>query len=309
MKKALFTAGLAIALACTANAQAGIGIPTSQIDPSAQLQVSSTAKGFLPPVMTEAQRNDIANPAQGLIVFCTDCGVNGQPQFYNGSSWRNMLGGETAANLTTHSCGTPNVHNPNLAYGTMTDQEGNEYKTIVIGNQEWMAENLNTSIYRNGDMIPTNLADFTWENTNSGAWAYWNNDASYACPYGKLYNWFTCVDARHLCPVGWHMPTDAEWTVLTDYLGGVDIAGGKMKTTGLWSSPNDGATNSSGFSGTPGGFRYITYNDIGSFGYWWSSSATDNDNAMYCNLFYYSANELSSPLPKRFGLSVRCIRD
>ena len=165
MKKALFTAGLAIAIACTTNAQVGIGIPTSQIDPSAQLQVSSTTKGFLPPTMTIAQRNAIASPAQGLMIFCTDCGGSGQPQFYNGSSWRDMLGGEPAANLTAHTCGTPNIHNPNLTYGSMTDQEGNVYKTIVIGTQEWMAENLNTSIYRNGEPIATNLDDAAWSST------------------------------------------------------------------------------------------------------------------------------------------------
>jgi uncharacterized protein (TIGR02145 family) len=133
----------------------------------------------------------------------------------------------TTSGTTAHTCGTPNIHNPDLTYGSMTDQEGTVYKTIVIGTQEWMAENLNTSIYRNGDAIPTGLTGSQWFNTINtlqGAWAYYQNNVSNACPYGKLYNWFACVDDRQLCPMGWHVPTDPEWTTLTDYLGGEAIA-------------------------------------------------------------------------------------
>jgi uncharacterized protein (TIGR02145 family) len=220
------------------------------------------------------------------------------------------------SDINVHSCGTPNIHNSDLTYGSMTDQEGNVYKTIVIGTQEWMAENLNTSIYRNGDAIPTNLDNPSWQGTTSGAWAYFNNDASYACPYGKLYNWYTCVDARQLCPVGWHVPTDPEWTVLTNYLGGEDVAGGKMKTTGietvtgLWISPNAFATNSSGFSGAPGNSRYYDgeYYFFG-FAFWWSSSVGYDDYPWYRYLLYNDgfAGRLISN--KQNGFSVRCLRD
>jgi uncharacterized protein (TIGR02145 family) len=211
------------------------------------------------------------------------------------------------------------VHNSDLTYGSMTDQEGNVYKTIVIGTQEWMAENLNTSIYRNGDAIPTNLDNASWQGTISGAWAYYNNDASYACPYGKLYNWYTCADARQLCPVGWHVPTDTEWTVLTEYLGGDAIAGGKMKTTGtveaitgLWYDPNTEATNSSGFSAVPGGLRSFNgpYNiGIGVNSYWWSSSVdvTNEARSRYLNYDFSFANSISGL--KQYGFSVRCLRD
>jgi uncharacterized protein (TIGR02145 family) len=217
-----------------------------------------------------------------------------------------------------HSCGAADMHNPDLIYGSMTDQQGNVYKTIVIGTQEWMAENLNTSIYRNGDAIPTNLDNATWQNTTNGAWAYYNNDASYACPYGKLYNWYVCVDARQLCPVGWHVPTVDEWTVLTDFLGGEGVAGGKMKTTGtieaamgLWYSPNTSATNSSGFSGAPGGHRYIGggYSLVGSDGLWWSSSESDAFSALFRGLVYESSEAYWSLLLKQYGFSVRCLRD
>jgi uncharacterized protein (TIGR02145 family) len=322
MNKTLFTACIAIAIACTTNAQVGIGIPSSQIDPSAQLQVSSTTKGLLPPTMTIAQRNAIASPAEGLMIYCTDCGGSGQPQFYNGSSWCNMLGG-IGIDQTSHTCGGPLTHNPNLTYGTMTDQQGSVYKTIVIGTQEWMAENLNTSIYRNGDAIPTNVDWETWASNPSGAWAYYNNEESYACPYGKLYNWYTCVDARQLCPTGWHVPTDAEWTVLTNYLGGAAVAGGKMKTTGtigaqtgLWYSPNTDATNSSGFSGAPGGLRDNITNDefFGGVGGWWSSSEYDTDWAWYRSVCSSNGSLCTLVLPesrhyKQVGFSVRCLRN
>jgi uncharacterized protein (TIGR02145 family) len=223
-----------------------------------------------------------------------------------------------SSSISAHTCGSPNFHNPNLTYGSMTDQEGNVYKTIVIGTQEWMAENLNTSIYRNGDAIPTNLDNVAWQTTTSGAWAYYNNDASYACPYGKLYNWYACVDARQLCPTGWHVPTDAEWTVLTNYLGGEVIAGGKMKTTGnleaatgLWFSPNVEATNSSGFSGASGGYRNDSgpFYSIGEYGNWWSSTEINSGFAWNRYLYYLSGGAGRSGNGKHYGFSVRCLRD
>jgi uncharacterized protein (TIGR02145 family) len=238
------------------------------------------------------------------------------------SEANNSGGGGTTTGTTLHSCGAANVHNPALNYGTMTDQQGNVYKTIVIGTQEWMAENLNTSIYRSGDSIPTGLSDAEWVNTlytQQGAWAYYNNDASYACPYGKLYNWYACTDSRQLCPVGWHVPTDAEWYVLSDYLGGEDVAGGKMKTTGtsedltgLWTSPNTNATNSSGFSGAPGGFRVSgngVFSSYGLDGYWWSVSEFDATLAFHRYLDYSSNSLYRLHNRKRSGYSVRCLRD
>jgi uncharacterized protein (TIGR02145 family) len=220
---------------------------------------------------------------------------------------------------TAHTCGAQNVHNASLTNGSMTDQEGNIYKTVVIGTQEWMSENLNTSIYRNGDAIPTNLDDVTWRFTIGGAWAYYNNDASYACPFGKLYNWYACTDARQLCPVGWHVPSDAEWSILTTNLGGVAVAGGKIKTTGnineatgLWHTPNTGATNSSGFSAAPGGYRGMSglYSIIGLYGGWWSSSIDDSSCAIYRQLGYASGSaDRQYSCFKQAGFSVRCLRD
>ncbi len=252
--------------------------------------------------------------------------TNGNYLIVPGISTANNIGG-TSTGSSLHTCGTQNVHNPNLTYGTMTDQEGNVYKTIVIGTQEWMAENLNTSIYRNGDAISTGLSDADWlntYNTQQGAWAYYNNDASYACPYGKLYNWYACIDARQVCPVGWHVPTDSEWATMITFLmatdGGTNSTpvGVKMKTigtieaaTGLWFSPNTGASNSSGFSGTPGGRRFIdgVYYSFGSYGYWWSASELDTDRAWSRFLYSNDDSVYGTSSSKSSGVSVRCLRD
>jgi len=215
-----------------------------------------------------------------------------------------------------HSCGATNVHNPNLSYGSMTDQQGNVYKTIVIGNQEWMAENLKTNIYRNGEPITTNLTFEEWLNsaiTQIGAWTFYYNNSQYDCPYGKLYNWYAVADPRHVCPSGWHEPTDGEWTTLTDYLGGESVAGGKMKSTGLqyWISPNTDATNESGFSGLPGGSRFSLgeFSNIGLNGMWWSSSENAIAYAWDRSLNYDDANAVRFPPNKTNGSYVRCLRD
>jgi uncharacterized protein (TIGR02145 family) len=226
--------------------------------------------------------------------------------------------GSSTTGTTLHSCGAVNVHNPDLTYGSMTDQEGNVYKTIVIGTQEWMAENLNTSIYRNGENIPTGLDNITWQNTTSGAWAYHSDDSSNECPYGKLYNWYTCADERGLCPVGWHVPSDPEWVILSNFLGGESIAGGKMKSTGTldtstgwWYSPNAGATNFSGFSSIPGGYRLSegTYSDFYGFSHWWSASENGFGLAWYFTADYSTSNLYRREYTLRDGFSVRCLRD
>jgi uncharacterized protein (TIGR02145 family) len=243
---------------------------------------------------------------------------NGEYVIIPGISAANANGGGTSTGTTLHSCGAPNVHNPDLTYGSMTDQEGNVYKTIVIGTQEWMAENLNTSSYRNGDAIVTDLDNAAWGATSSGAWSYYNNDASYECPYGKLYNWFACTDSRGLCPTGWHVPSDAEWTTLTNFLGGEGVAGGMMKstgtieaTTGLWNNPNTGATNSSGFSGVSSGTKYYegNYSDISNISIFWSNSEIQSDTGLTRYIYYAGQDVVLYPYVKQGGFSVRCLRD
>ncbi len=269
---------------------------------------------------TACNYNSSATQDDGSCYFigspCNDGNSSTFSDVYNASC---VCEGSTGTIGAAHSCGAQNVHNANLTYGSMTDQQGNIYKTIVIGTQEWMAENLNTSIYRNGDAIPTGLSNSQWSSTTQGAWAYYNNDASYVCPYGKLYNWYACVDARGLCPTGWHVPSDAEWTDLTTFLGGESVAGGAMKSTGtieaatgLWFSPNAGATNSSGFSGLPGGYRNYYdggYDHMGDYGFWWSSSQYDSLYAWYRKLDYGLTDVDRSSSRTRNGWVVRCLRD
>ena len=200
----------------------------------------------------------------------------------------------------------------NTPNNTVTDIDGNVYNTVTIGTQVWMKENLKVSKYRNGDPIPTNLTDAAWGAATTGAYSIYNNDAANNTTYGKLYNWYAVVDSRNLCPVGWHVPSDAEWTTLENYLGGSAIAGGKLKSTSsLWSEPNTGATNESGFSGLPGGLRYTDgpYEYFGNLGYWWSSTESSTTNAWNRALDYGFGFANRNFNNKQFGLSVRCLRD
>jgi uncharacterized protein (TIGR02145 family) len=198
---------------------------------------------------------------------------------------------------------------------TVTDIDGNVYRTVQIGGQCWTAENLRTSTYANGVPIPNVTDGNQWGDLpTTGAWVHYENNASYENPYGKLYNWYAVLDPRNVCPTNWHVPTDGEWTVLTDYLGGESVAGGKMKSTGTqyWQDLNTGATNESGFSGLPGGFRYYsngTFNFLGYNGYWWSASESGAENAWYRTLSTYNAGIYRYSINKRDGFSVRCLRD
>jgi uncharacterized protein (TIGR02145 family) len=212
--------------------------------------------------------------------------------------------------FTTTTNGSGIVSNP----GAGVTYNGYTYSSVVLGNgQEWMSENLRTTNYRNGDPIPTGLNDATWGSTTSGAYAIYDNDNANDVIYGKLYNWYAVADARAVCPIGWHVPTDGEWTMLTDYLGGEGVAGGKMKTTGTqyWLSPNTAATNESGFSGLPGGSRYYNggFGNVGSLGYWWSSSEGFTGGAWARILYYDDGGASQSSINKQSGFFVRCIRD
>jgi uncharacterized protein (TIGR02145 family) len=202
---------------------------------------------------------------------------------------------------------------------TVTDVDGNVYNTVEIGGQCWMAENLATETYRDGSAIPTGLSNGAWATTTGGASAAWNNDPANKVTYGLLYNGYAVTDARGICPVGWHVPTDAEWTELTDHLGGEAVAGGPMKSTGtsvagtgLWTTPNTGATNASGFSGLPGGVRAGAVGNFGSlglFGFWWSASESSTGKAWVRLLRYDISSVVRVDYEIKSGRSVRCLRD
>ena len=202
----------------------------------------------------------------------------------------------------------------------LVDIDGNNYSLVKIGNQIWMKENLKVSRYRNGDLIPVVTDNSSWSALGTGGRSWYSNDSTtYENPYGNLYNWYAVNDSRKLCPLGWHVPIDAEWTTLTDFLGGMSVAGGKMKSTGTtyWTSESAGIDNSSGFSALPGGYR----NNVGSFIYintdafFWSATPDTYGRAWFRNLSHnfgsvYNYDYLGNyGLNQSFGASVRCLRD
>ena len=181
---------------------------------------------------------------------------------------------------------------------------------VTIGVQTWASKNLNVSTYRNGDKIPQVQDDNAWAKLKTGAWCYYENKTANGTTYGKLYNWYAVNDPRGLAPKGYHIPKDAEWTMLTDYLGGDSMAGTKMKSTSGWKNNGNG-TNSSGFNGLPGGYRGSDgdFNGIGVVGFWWSSSEGNTDYA-WCRGLSNGDGLLDGGYnPKHFGFSVRCLRD
>ena len=192
------------------------------------------------------------------------------------------------------------------------DIDDNCYETVQIGNQVWMAENLKVTHYRDGTAIPTGHNYSDWSNLTTGAYAVYDNNESNADTYGYLYNWYAAVDSRNIAPEGWHVPTDAEWTILTDYLGGESVAGGKLKEAGTshWNSPNTEATNESGFTALPGGYcsNEGNYFDMGYAGYFWSSTWSGSGNAWCRKLYYYYSAVYRNGYDKRVGFSVRCVR-
>jgi uncharacterized protein (TIGR02145 family) len=193
------------------------------------------------------------------------------------------------------------------------------YKSVIIGNQEWMDEDLKNNVFCNDDPIPE-VKDFTeWSNLKTAAWVYVNNDKLNYGTFGKLYNWYAVNDKRNICPCGWHVPSYGEWEELIEYLGGKDVGGGKMKSVGtiqtnngLWYEPNTGATNSSGFSGIPNGARGdgLAFGGGPTNGYWWmSTDYAPNPESWFIGLTSNSEKTFQSTAKKSWGFAVRCIKD
>jgi len=213
-----------------------------------------------------------------------------------------------------------------FACGDPVSYQGYDYATLLIGEQCWFAENLRSENYDNGDAISSGLTNGYWSSTTSGATAVYGSGSgpcnTYtpdgdACDeawslneYGRLYNWYAVDDERGLCPSGWHVPTDGEWTVMEDFLGGASVAGGQMMTTYGWSNGGNG-TNSCGFSGLPGGLRSSNngkFLEAGYYGGWWSSSPFGS-YAWNRGLGSSSENVDRDYFNQRVGFSVRCVRD
>ena len=220
-------------------------------------------------------------------------------------------GGNVTIAIPTSQIDSLTFYRPNNT-PSITDADGNVYTSVTIGTQEWMVENLRTTKYSDGTAIPNVTDGAAWNNLSTGGWCHYDNDSSqYEAMYGKLYNFYS-VETGKLCPTGWHVPTDAEWTVLTDYLtaNGHVWNGTALKSTSGWNSGRNG-TDDYGFLGLPGGYRYDDgdFDDVGNDGYWWSSSQSNTYNAWYRYLSYSNVSVNRVNVVKDFGFSVRCLRD
>lgn len=217
--------------------------------------------------------------------------------------------------------------NSDLEYATVADIDGHNYATIKIGNKEWMAQNLRTARYSNGDEISEVGASSTWVGLNTGAWAHYDNSAEFESIYGKLYNGYAVTDTRNICPNGWHVPTELDWQALETALGmpseqldqqgprgGIQNVGGKLRSVGsqYWIAPNQGASNESGFSAIPGGLRSYfdgSFSNIKAYGSFWSSSSSGPDAIYRRDLDSFSGVVIRYGGSVRNGLSVRCVKD
>ena len=253
-----------------------------------------------------------------IFFFLVSCNKDKISTISNGNLNSNKDTSEQSSGINFTCIGTP----VGTFQNKISDVEGNTYKTVKIGTQLWMAENLKTSKYSDGSNIPNITDNIQWKRDTTGAWSYYNNDAAYNTKYGKLYNWYAVSKStngnKNLCPNGWHVPTDEEWTVLTDYLGGDSLAGGKMKEVGTtnWTSPNKEADNVSLFTGLPGGARMDggKYYHINNFGAWWSSTEYGDFNtnnlawARYLSYLYIrTGGDVDDS--KYIGYSIRCVKD
>jgi uncharacterized protein (TIGR02145 family) len=223
-----------------------------------------------------------------------------------------------SSNPTSNTTNSTNNPTSIAKYGNgVTDIDGNKYKTTIIGTQEWMAENLKVSKFNDGTLITNCTNNNQGYLLKTGTYVEYANEES-SFKYGKLYNWYatnpTSNNGKNVCPTGWHVPTDAEWTILTDFLGGSKIAGGKMKQadTTNWSYPNVGATNTSLFTGLPGGYALGSggyYGHTKSWGAWWSSTFSNDEMSWMRSLGNGSSSVVRSTQSNGNNLSIRCLKD
>ena len=309
MKKLTILLSTMLLFATLGYSQVAINTDGSNADSSAMLDIKSSTKGLLLPRMTTIQISSISNPAAGLLVYNTD---SSDFYGYNGSKWISLW--NTSDTISPWVCGDP-----------ITDsRDGQSYTTVQIATQCWMAENLN---------IGTVISGSSHQLNNGVIEKYCYNDDTANCDvYGGLYLWdemmqyVTTEGTQGICPSGWHLPSDSEWMTLEEEVESVSgvnwnttgprgyYAGSNLKETGTshWYSPNNGATNFSGFTGLPGGKRYPdgTFSNLTALGYWWTSSELDAYSAWNRSLHYDDARVFRyTEVKSNFGFSVRCQKD
>ncbi len=279
---------VAIAVLMSSNVLAQVAINTDGSAPAASaiLDVQDTARGVLLPRLTNAQRDAIVSPTAGLVIYNTQIE---SLQIFNGISWKLLI---------EWKCGDPYLDPVN----------NHAYSTVLIGTQCWFVENLKAYRYNNATPI-------IYEGilTSSPRYCWYNHDsATSPNTYGGLYNWYA-VNTGSLCPAGWHVPSDTEWDTLIDTLGGLLIAGGKLKESGLlhWNSPNAAATNDMGFTALPGGTfnKYSTFSSLGECGYHWSATSESSTRAWLRTINSDNAWAQLIKTYKTEMLSVRCLKD
>ena len=294
---------------------------------SCQKEAGTTSKGSLPTVVIDSITNITSNSS---TVHSNATSDGGSAITARGVCWKtssnptisdSKTSDGTATGIFTSSITGLNANTTYYVKAYATNSVGTTYGTEVsfktplasvkISTQEWTLKNLDVATYRNGDIIPQVTDSAQWANLTTGAWCYYNNDPANAVIYGKLYNWYAVNDPRGLAPQGWHIPTKDEWSTLTAFLGSDSLAGGKMKATTLWNSPNTGATNSSGFTAVPGGARVsdARFMSIGAVGYWWSDKEHDATTAVERGLKFDNSACYMFYITKGCGISVRCVKD
>lgn len=279
-------------------AQSSVGINTDAPDASAALDIVSADKGMLMPRLDSTGRMAIANPAHGLMVF--DISTNSF-WFYTPEGWDEILS-------------KADVDATMLQMQGVKDIDNNVYETVQIGNQIWMAENLRVSRYNDGSPIPLITAGSTWSSITTPGYCWYENGPT---DYGALYNWWAVdqfsTGGKNVCPVGWHVPSEAEWATLSGQLGGDPVAGGKMKETGIanWYQPNAQASNESGFHALPSGFRFSNgafFGERFNCGFW-SSTQFFLTDAWSRLLEYHNDDLVKFASEKDTGLAIRCVKD
>jgi uncharacterized protein (TIGR02145 family) len=258
-------------------------------------------QGPIGPAGATGLRGPAGTPAPGNAL--------GDMQYWDGTQWTMIPRGSAGQVLTAGPMIEPSWSNP--APSTVIDVDGNVYHTVVIGTQMWTVENLKTTSYNDGTPITYAPGSAAWLALTDGGYCWYNNVASTS--YGALYNWYA-LNTGKLAPIGWHVPTNEDWIVLTDYLGGTLVAGGKMKAAGIarWQAPNAQASNSSGFSAFPNGYRALDglFVDQNYFGSWWSATENPPQSAFYVDLLTGHGQAIIGDVSnKLWGLSVRLVRD
>lgn len=200
--------------------------------------------------------------------------------------------------------------------GSVEDSQGNVYLTVETETQEWMKENLIVTKFNNGDNIAQVQNPEEWKELTSGAWCYYDDENGET--YGILYNWYAVNDKRGICPEGWKVPSDNDWNLFINEFDGINLAGGKLKSVSTvpdehprWINPNANATDESGFTAIPGGFRdgEGKFHHLGSFGGWWTNTEDSNNNAWKYGMSYNDEKIHRFPKAKNYGYSVRCVRE